>query len=184
MILQRLAPFLASHMLCSADQKHHVHAVLPGARLLKSQACILCSGTPDGDCMCLWIGSLPEEVQLPLFQYSEADLEACQDSEVIREAMCIRESALSVYQVLMACGPCPAKLAGYLTQSVGRVGENRCSIIFISAGDLQEIHTSHIRMFLSETGRYNRSVFLVLVCTGHVQSVRGCCELCWTAAFT
>ena len=64
------------------------------------QACMMCSGTEDEDCMCPWIESLPEEVHLPLFQYSVADLEACQDPEVIREAKCIRESAQSVYRVL------------------------------------------------------------------------------------
>ena len=63
--------------------------------------------------MCPWIGSLPENVHLPLFQYSEADLEACQDVEVIREAKSIRESAQSVYQVCTTYRPCPAMLMFY-----------------------------------------------------------------------
>ena len=72
---------------------------------------MVCSCAPDEDCMCPWIHSLPEEVHLPLFQYSEADLEACQDPEVIREAKCIRESAQSVYPVRSSSCPCHAKLA-------------------------------------------------------------------------
>ena len=80
-------------------------------QLPRLHACMVCSGTGDEDCMCPWIESLPEEVPLPLFQYSEADLEACQDTEVIREAKCIRESAQAVYQVLTAYCSCPAKLA-------------------------------------------------------------------------
>ena len=49
--------------------------------------------------MCPWIASLPEHVHLPLFHYSRADLEACQDEDVIREALSIRESAQAVYEV-------------------------------------------------------------------------------------
>ena len=49
--------------------------------------------------MCPWIASLPEHVHLPLFSYSNADLEACQDEDVIREALSIRESAQAVYEV-------------------------------------------------------------------------------------
>jgi hypothetical protein len=49
--------------------------------------------------MCPWIASLPEHVHLPLFYYSHADLEACQDEDIIREALSIRESAQAVYEV-------------------------------------------------------------------------------------
>ena len=57
------------------------------------------SGQADEACMCPWIASLPEHVHLPLFHYSHADLEACQDEDVIREALSIRESAQAVYEV-------------------------------------------------------------------------------------
>lgn len=91
----------ALHFMCCALHARSAMSTLrcrvPSHHL---QACVVCSGMEDEDCMCPWIESLPEEVHLPLFQYSEADLEACQDLEVIREARCIRESALSVYQVL------------------------------------------------------------------------------------
>lgn len=49
--------------------------------------------------MCPWIASLPEHVHLPLFYYSHTDLEACQDEDVIREALSIRQSAQAVYEV-------------------------------------------------------------------------------------
>ena len=50
-------------------------------------------------CMCPWIASLPDHVHLPLFHYSEAELEACQDASLVREALSIRESAKAVYEV-------------------------------------------------------------------------------------
>jgi len=59
----------------------------------------MCRLEADDACMCPWIASLPEHVQLPLFHYSEADLEACQDENVIREALSIRSSAEAVYEV-------------------------------------------------------------------------------------
>ncbi len=49
--------------------------------------------------MCAWIAYLPEHVHLPLFHYSHADLKACQDEDIIREALSIRKSAQAVYEV-------------------------------------------------------------------------------------
>lgn len=74
----------------------------------------MCRGEPDGMCMCPWIASLPRNVRLPLFHYSEADLEACQDPDMIREALSIRQSAQAVCEVLSsfltlhACKKAPA----------------------------------------------------------------------------
>ena len=56
-------------------------------------------GDADEACMCPWIASLPEHVHLPLFHYSEAELKACEDADLVREALSIRESAESVYEV-------------------------------------------------------------------------------------
>ena len=50
--------------------------------------------------MCPWLASLPQHVQLPVFYSSVADLEACEDPDLIREALAIRESAEAVYEVL------------------------------------------------------------------------------------
>ena len=50
--------------------------------------------------MCPWIASLPQHVQLPVFYSSVADLETCEDPNLIREALAIRESAEAVYEVL------------------------------------------------------------------------------------
>lgn len=44
-----------------------------------------------------------------MFSASLADLEACEDSELIKEALAIRESAEAVYEVYslaLACGAC------------------------------------------------------------------------------
>lgn len=57
-----------------------------------------------------WIASLPQHVNLPMFYASVADLEACEDADLIREALSIRESAEAVYEVHL---PCCAELAPY-----------------------------------------------------------------------
>ncbi|CAL5228629.1 g11795 [Coccomyxa viridis] len=58
-----------------------------------------CEGGDASDaCMRPWIASLPQHVNLPMFYASVADLEACEDADLIREALSIRESAEAVYE--------------------------------------------------------------------------------------
>ena len=66
-------------------------------------------GDADDVCMCPWIASLPQHVHLPLFHYTEAELEACGDAGLVREALSIRESAEAVYEV-HSSAPVPSAL--------------------------------------------------------------------------
>ena len=59
----------------------------------------LCSGVADDSCMCSWVASLPQHVHLPFLYFSDADLEACQDAEVISEAAAINDSVRATYEV-------------------------------------------------------------------------------------
>ncbi|BDA45282.1 hypothetical protein COCOBI_07-0690 [Coccomyxa sp. Obi] len=56
------------------------------------------SGAADESCMCHWVASLPQHVHLPFLYFSTADLEACQDAEVISEAAAISDSVEATFE--------------------------------------------------------------------------------------
>lgn len=69
------------------------------ARIFKNCALSKCSGAADDSCLCPWIEALPKHVHLPFLYFSDADVAACQDADVIREAAAIRSNAEATFEV-------------------------------------------------------------------------------------
>ena len=63
-----------------------------------------------------------------MFYASVADLEACEDADLIREAVSIRESAEAVYEVHLLAPRC-AELAPYALMLIATFGiQDRCQV--------------------------------------------------------